>query len=137
MCYCGTESKSPDSPRILTKSSHIFLFCPWESQIRGRDYDSHKTRCSQKSKNLCQKSWEGRQAGNVETAHVMLFSYTFIMPDYPSSGFLLLLFLPTCIMFLWYEWLLNVNYRLKLKINFLLHSRFLFETRGPDTIQFI
>lgn len=136
MCYCCTNSKSSDAPKILTKSSHILLFRPSESQIRGTDYDSRKTGCSQKSKNQCQKLREGRQASNVETAHVMLFSYTFIMPDYSSSGFLLLLSLPTCITFLWYEWLSNVNYRLKLKINFLLHSRFFARNQRPrhDTV---
>lgn len=39
-------------------------------------------------------SVKDRQAGNVETAHVTFFSYTFIMPDYVSYVFLLLLPLP-------------------------------------------
>lgn len=75
MGCCGTDSKSFGSPQTLANTLHIWLFCPLESQIRGREYDSHGTGCSQKNKNQCQKLWEGRKAGNVETVHDALQIY--------------------------------------------------------------
>lgn len=62
----------------------------------------------------------GWQCGN---AHVILFSYTFILLDYLSTGFLLLLVSPAFIAVLWHKYLSNVNCGLKLEIHFVLHCR--------------
>lgn len=58
--YCCIDSKSFGSPHALVKTPHIWLFCPWERKIRGREKDSHATGCSNKYKNQCQKFCEGQ-----------------------------------------------------------------------------
>lgn len=117
------DSKSFGSPQSLDKTQHICVFLSlWvqnQRQIIRLSFNRMLKNILEPVPEIVGRHW-GRQCGN---AHVILFSYTFILPDYLSSGFLLLLVLPAFTVVLRHKYISNVNCGLKLKIHFVLHCR--------------